>query len=190
MSYHEELAAHYRDVRERVWPTPLRTKKEQPVPAPLTIVEAVGVPLNLLLMPNWRSLVKLVSLREAVSVADIMGNARFPHIVAARHQAIHLVFTHCNLSMMQIGRCFNRDHSSIAAAVRSVERGRGGQVFVVNGSRERYKNKQAASVVIRKLRTPSTAEYASVDVTAGRQASTPSPTVTNVSTSAGAHGDA
>lgn len=51
---------------------------------------------------------------SAVTYSDVMGHSRYAEVVAVRHQAIAEVYlTFPWMSYPQLGRLFNRDHSSI-----------------------------------------------------------------------------
>lgn len=78
-----------------------------------------GVPANMLLRPNWRFLVKLAALRHGVTVEDIHGISRKRNHVAGRAMAIWLVHTHCpHFSIPELGRLFNRDHTTALHAIK------------------------------------------------------------------------
>lgn len=49
---------------------------------------------------------------------QIMGNSRVAKIVDARFIAIHLVKTRLDLSVTEIAKVFNKDHSTIAYAIK------------------------------------------------------------------------
>jgi chromosomal replication initiation ATPase DnaA len=66
-------------------------------------------------------IIRLVATRHGVSVADIKGATRVFHIVAARQEAMALVYKlRPDLSLPAIGRIFDRDHTTVLHAVRKL----------------------------------------------------------------------
>ncbi len=63
----------------------------------------------------------LVSQYYAFSVTDIKGKCRQQPITLARQVAMALCRGHLSLSLPEIGRHFNRDHSTVLASVRKIE---------------------------------------------------------------------
>ena len=53
---------------------------------------------------------------------DIIGARRTKEIAAARHKAIYLVRTITEMSLPNIGKIFNRDHSTIMSSIETVEK--------------------------------------------------------------------
>ena len=53
---------------------------------------------------------------------DIIGARRTKEIAAARHKAIYLVRTITEMSLPNIGKIFNRDHSTIMSSIEAVEK--------------------------------------------------------------------
>ena len=79
---------------------------------------------------NWRDaipkseiprIIREVSDATGVPVRDILGPSRTQHIVHARFLAIWRAAKETNLSQPQIGRAFNRDHTSIGNAIRRMD---------------------------------------------------------------------
>ncbi|WP_158255348.1 helix-turn-helix domain-containing protein [Rhodoblastus acidophilus] len=66
-------------------------------------------------------ILKMVSERTGVSVADILGKGRRAPIAAARQEAMWTVRTITNWSLSRIGGRFNRDHTTVLHAIRQVE---------------------------------------------------------------------
>lgn len=65
-----------------------------------------------------RSFIAAAARDHGVTVTDVMGRGRIPTISAARHDAIRATkaaFPH--LSLSQIGRLFNRDHTTVNYAL-------------------------------------------------------------------------
>lgn len=70
-----------------------------------------------------REIVQRVAESFGVTVADIKGERRGAHIVAARKAAYHAVaVAHPGWSFARIGRVFGRDHSTILELIRKMER--------------------------------------------------------------------
>lgn len=72
---------------------------------------------NMLAQPSWRFIVSLVALKHGVMQREILGRGRTRGVVAARHEAMALVYRHTQASMPAVGRYFDRDHSSIHHAL-------------------------------------------------------------------------
>ena len=61
--------------------------------------------------------------RHEVSLADVLGPSRFQHVVRARFAAIRAVRQrYPEMSLPQLGRLFNRDHTTILHALRKEPR--------------------------------------------------------------------
>jgi hypothetical protein len=128
MSYEGELHDNYAGIRSRLMGVPRvvlpkavrRCGPAIPLPpAP----EAWGAPINFYAPPNAKFILRLVALRHGINVEAISGRSRFRSIVAARHEAIGLVYTHCRrLSLPEIGRLFNRDHTTILHAIEKLRK--------------------------------------------------------------------
>ena len=56
-----------------------------------------------------------------VSKKDLLGKSRKSNIIVARHMSMWLVRKIVKLSYVEIGKVFNRDHSTIISAVQSIE---------------------------------------------------------------------
>lgn len=78
----------------------------------------VYAPFNFIAPPSWRAIVKLTSLKHRVPVKDILSKSRLRPIVAARHEAIQLVYDHCGRGCDWVGDRFGRDHTVVLYAVR------------------------------------------------------------------------
>lgn len=106
--------------RKRLWKdTPAPRIVIPPAPP---AVSFFGAPITLIRVSSFTTIIGLVALRHNISFADIMSTDRTPHIVVARHQAIVLVHSHCNVrSWKALGRMFGMDHSSIIHAVRKAQ---------------------------------------------------------------------
>lgn len=89
-------------------------------PLPLDDVGQYGAPVGLLGRPSALTIRKLVALKHRVTVADLVGESRKRSLIAARDEAIRLVYTHCGpMSTPQLGRLFgSRDHSTVLHSLR------------------------------------------------------------------------
>ncbi len=59
--------------------------------------------------------------RHRISLCEIRGSSRRAELVAARHEAMWRMKRELRLSSTQIGRYFNRDHTSVLHAVWKLE---------------------------------------------------------------------
>ena len=57
-----------------------------------------------------------------VKKEDLVGSRRTKEIAAARHKAIYLVRTITEMSLPNIGKIFNRDHTTVLSSIESVEK--------------------------------------------------------------------
>jgi len=93
---------------------------EEPSPAPEPFKAVIGCPLNMLAPPSWKFLVALAAVRHGVSRKDIMGATRVRPVVAARHEAMALVYSHTRHRMLEIGRLFDQDHTCVLNAIQKM----------------------------------------------------------------------
>ena len=71
-------------------------------------------------------IIRDVARKHGISVETIKSSTRTKHIVEARHEAMALVYTlRPDLSLPQIGKIFERDHTTILYAVRKAKVYRG-----------------------------------------------------------------
>lgn len=73
--------------------------------------------VNMLAPPSWRFILSLVALKHGVMQRDILGPHRYRELVAARHEALALTYRHTQMSMPNVGRYFNRDHTTVLHAL-------------------------------------------------------------------------
>lgn len=64
---------------------------------------------------------KVVAENYGVAVEDIKGQKRNANIAMARHMSIYLVRRNTNLSLEDIGKRFDRDHSTVISSIRRIE---------------------------------------------------------------------
>lgn len=103
-----------------------------PPPKPVVETEPWGAPLNMLTAPTPRFIIKLVSVRRGIPVNEMTGRCKTPDYVAARDEALALIYTHCRaMSLPELGRLFGgRDHTTILHALRKMRK-RGRAVYRV-----------------------------------------------------------
>lgn len=104
---------------------PVRPEALAPMPAaaPAPIIEAPptiphSVPINMLMPPSWRLLLKLASLRHGIPIWDILGPSRLGRVVAARAYAMTLIYQHTQFSTPAVGRLFGRHHATVLHSLR------------------------------------------------------------------------
>jgi chromosomal replication initiation ATPase DnaA len=68
--------------------------------------------------PLAKTIIAEVAAAHDITPADILGPRRFPHLVEARREAMSRVRKELGYSYPQIGRIFNRDHSSVIWSLR------------------------------------------------------------------------
>jgi hypothetical protein len=83
--------------------------------------------VNLLTPPSWRVIAGLVGLKHGFRIDQMRTAERSRPFVAARDEAMQLLATHTNMSLPEIGRRFNRDHTSVLHSLRKVGVGTRGQ---------------------------------------------------------------
>ena len=71
---------------------------------------------------SMSKIVSVVGKKYQVSPADILGKSRKSEIVLPRHISIYFSRTLLNSSLMDIGRYFGRDHSTIMSSIKKVEK--------------------------------------------------------------------
>ena len=67
-------------------------------------------------------IVNVVGKNYQISSADILGRSRKSEIVLPRHISIYFARNLLNMSLMDIGRYFGRDHSTIMSSIRKIEK--------------------------------------------------------------------
>ncbi|MGV8955737.1 MAG: helix-turn-helix domain-containing protein [Cypionkella sp.] len=75
---------------------------------------------NMLALPSWKFILALVALKHGVLQRDILGVYRDKPLVAARHEAIALIYQHTLLRVSTIGRHFDRDHATVLFILRKM----------------------------------------------------------------------
>lgn len=154
MSYHDDLAAHYRDVRSRLNPTtppppdkPRITRSLSPfnpmrarqlsrtwfVPAPSPYDDG-GICVVVRIPTLAKQIVRQVAQKHGVSVKDVYSVRRDRPSVAARHEAMYRLREETTLSLPQIGRLLGgRDHTTVLHGIRKHAAGRIESTVFANG---------------------------------------------------------
>ena len=100
-------------------PNTIRGSRQKPVePFPLTHDPIDGFPIEPQPRRLGRHIIAEVAKAHRVTVSDILGQSRRVPIVTARHEAMRRIRSELGYSFPQIGRMFDRDHSSIIWACR------------------------------------------------------------------------
>lgn len=124
--YSRALHRHYADVRSRLRNPPPRKRDNEPTPEPGARSDRgyVFVPRLIheadQLAPEpipVRDIIDGVCAFYPVSSVDILSDRHTQKIVRPRHIAMYLARTMTLRSLPHLGRCFNRDHTSIKHAV-------------------------------------------------------------------------
>ena len=63
------------------------------------------------------AIIKGVAKRHGITVKQIMGRSTYTEIVEARHHAMRIIHAVYGDSSTRIGRLFNRDHTTVLAAL-------------------------------------------------------------------------
>lgn len=143
MSFEAQLTGQYADVRARLMgrvkpmprpvllslPTPkLEPVEEKPAKAPraprrpyVVLPRDLNAPLNMLTPPSWRFLVAVASARHGIPQADIVSASRVRSVVAARQDAMAMVYQHTQASTSVVGRYFGRDHTTVIHALQKMK---------------------------------------------------------------------
>lgn len=78
---------------------------------------------------RWRVIAQAVALTHEVTVAELIGPRRTRLIAHARQHAFSEIRRQTKLSLPQIGRFFNRDHSTVLSGI-NAHRARNGALDV------------------------------------------------------------
>jgi len=71
-------------------------------------------------MGVYDQVVRLIRPRRGVTVEDLVSRDRHKNVSAARHEIIYWIRTKLDWSYPEIGKLFERDHTSIMSAYRKV----------------------------------------------------------------------
>ncbi len=67
-------------------------------------------------------IVQVISKYYHIKISDILGRSRKAEIALPRHLSIYFCRTLLNISLMDIGRYFSRDHSTIMSSIKKIEK--------------------------------------------------------------------
>lgn len=136
LSYETSLKERYAGARARLWggapkvricrpalPDPDDAPEPPPAavePRPLRILGIEELPPETPIepIPRWKRIAKEVARKHAMRIADLTGPQRALTQSAARREAMYRCWSELNMTLSQIGRHFNRDHTSVLAAIR------------------------------------------------------------------------
>jgi chromosomal replication initiation ATPase DnaA len=71
-----------------------------------------------------------ISKASGVSVPDMRGHRRDKTYADARHAVWYVANVHLNYSLMELGRCYDRDHTTIMSGVRKMRDNKFGERVV------------------------------------------------------------
>lgn len=71
--------------------------------------------------PKENHIIQIVENNTSISKNLMSGRSHLQEIVAARHLAMLLIRKRIKLSLKEIARIFNRDHSTVASSIKSAE---------------------------------------------------------------------
>lgn len=81
-----------------------------------------ALPLNMLTPPSWRFLLALACVRFGVTAKEVLGPGRTKNVVAARYEAMALIYQHTQQSFPGVGRLMGRDHTTVLHGVNKLGR--------------------------------------------------------------------
>jgi len=115
-----QIAAHqaHQARLKRLWVPEKQAPVEYAPIHPLTFV-------NLIRPPCGQVIIDLVAAKYGFKPRELIGEGKSADLSHARREAIHLARTHTRQSLPQLGRLFNRDHTSILNSLRIYETGKG-----------------------------------------------------------------
>lgn len=124
LSTYSEQVTHYAAVRQRLMNPPRKVVKpvEAPQPAPepeQPVIHADAFdleesPLN----PRWKIIMKMVCLRDGITIPEIMSARREKRLVKARDEIWWLISKQTTMTLPQIGKRFNKDHTTVLWGIR------------------------------------------------------------------------
>ena len=124
MNYQQAIVEHYRAVRARIANPKL---KSPPPPKPeaemITPPELPEPPQEERPHPDPRMQILRECAREyGCTVSDMLGKCRNENIILARRKAMWRLHKRGTMSLTQIGRYLNKDHSTVLHALRKYEK--------------------------------------------------------------------
>lgn len=124
--YSRALHRHYADVRSRLRNPPPRKRDNEPTPEPGARSDRGYVFVPRLIHEADQLAPKPIRVRDIidgvcafypVSSVDILSDRHTQKIVRPRHIAMYLARIMTLRSLPHLGRCFNRDHTTVKSAV-------------------------------------------------------------------------
>lgn len=83
----------------------------------ISIVDPGNIPSSVLI----ERILNAVSRKYGVSAEDLKSKKKTENIANARHVAIYIIRKEADLSLKEIGRLFNRDHTTVMASINKIE---------------------------------------------------------------------
>lgn len=80
-------------------------------------------------MTYTQTVIETVCARRGVSASEVLSPARTRPVAWARQEAQHILRATTNKSLPQIGRSFDRDHTSVVHSLSAVKRRMRGDVY-------------------------------------------------------------
>jgi len=119
----EELHEHYRAVKERLNDPRKFYKKPDPIviraEPDIVVTETPGKPADLFFINHANAILHRVARKHDVTVSDIRGSSRRPHLVRARQEAAYEIRTQRKLSLPQIATLLGgRDHTTVLYGIK------------------------------------------------------------------------
>lgn len=118
-------AANAAAVRNRLFNAPKRIEAPilviEPEPLPVIAKPIVRDVLNLGSVPpalRWRRIVDQVAKKHGVSFTTMKGDNRRKDVTVARFEVCARLYDETGMSLPQIGRLLNKDHSTVFHAIR------------------------------------------------------------------------
>lgn len=121
----DDLAAHYKAVRERIRnarpkPAPLRLVTQQPKPVPLPPAPRDFLHVATCAAPGAR-IISEVCQKYGVTLNDIKSARRSQYLAIPRQEICYRLRRETGLSFPQMGKMLNRDHSTQLHSARKYE---------------------------------------------------------------------
>ena len=124
MNYQQAFVEHYKAVRARITnQKPPQVKMLSPPPQPEPEVIEPPEPRDERPHPDPRMQILRECAKEyGCTVSDMLGKYRNENIILARRKAMWRLHKRGTMSLTQIGRYLNKDHSTVLHALRKYEK--------------------------------------------------------------------
>jgi len=66
------------------------------------------------------NIINLVSIASGITNRQILGKDRYAPVALARHVAMYMVKTVCDLTLTATGKLFNRDHTTVISSIKHI----------------------------------------------------------------------